>query len=87
MDLYVVNARNLAKKSGEGEFYIADIMVIDNTNSGIFNQFITIEQYKALKGLLNDKTTFPVDKIYLETKLVGSDLVERVNFNNMLQGV
>lgn len=84
MDLYVVNVRNLEKKNGGGEFYIADIMVISKNNTGIFNQFINIEEYKALYGLIQDNTTIPINNKYLETKLINGELVERVNFVNML---
>lgn len=87
MDLYVVKVRNLVKKNGEGEFYIADILVVSDKLSGIFQQFISVEQYKALTGLLNDNVTFPIDKRYLETKLVNNELVERVNFDNLLSNI
>lgn len=87
MDLYVVKVRNMAKKSGEGEFYIADILVVSDKISGIFQQFISLEQYKALVGLINDKVTFPIDKKYLETKLINNELVERVNFDNLLSNI
>ena len=87
MDLYVVKVRNMAKKSGEGEFYIADILVVSDKISGIFQQFISLEQYKALVGLINDKVTFPIDKKYLETKLICNELVERVNFDNLLSNI
>lgn len=87
MDLYVVKVRNMPKKSGEGEFYIADILVVSDKISGIFQQFINFEQYKALVGLINDKVTFPIDKKYLETKLINNELVERVNFDNLLSNI
>lgn len=87
MDLYVVKVRNLVKKSGEGEFYLADILVVSDNISGIFQQFISLEQYKSLLGLINDKVTFPIDKKFLETKLINNELVERVNFDNLLSNI
>lgn len=87
MELYVVNVRNLEKKNGGGEFYIVDIMVIAKNNTGIFNQFISDEEYKALYGLIQDLKTVPIDNKYLETKLINNELVERVNFVNMLSNI
>lgn len=87
MDLYVVKVRKLDKKNGGGQFFIADILVVSDKFSGIMQQFIDLQQYNAMYGLLEDKSTFSIDTKYLETKFVNNELVERVNFDNMLSAI
>lgn len=86
MIIKLCNLKNLPKKKGGGEFYIADLLVIDGNSTALINDFITQDIYNTLNTKRKIKE-LTIDEKYIKHVIRNNQIVCSIDYSNYLKSI